>query len=58
MYITHSYVLQVLINGWNPNAVDIDGNPLPTLIYLSREKKPQCTHNFKAGAMNAMVIKF
>lgn len=57
MYITHSYVLQVLMDGWNPNIVDMDGNPLLTLIYLSREKKPQYTHNL-AGARKAVVIKF
>ncbi|CAI9772785.1 unnamed protein product [Fraxinus pennsylvanica] len=51
----HQSIVQVLIDGWNPNTVDIDGNPLPTLIYLSREKKPQCAHNFKAGAMNALI---
>ncbi|KAL2473126.1 Cellulose synthase-like protein E1 [Forsythia ovata] len=51
----HQSIVQILIEGWNPNAVDIDGNPLPTLVYLSREKKPQCAHNFKAGAMNALI---
>jgi hypothetical protein len=37
--------------------VDIEGQPLPTLVYLAREKRPQYHHNFKAGAMNALVIK-
>ena len=35
--------------------MDIEGQPLPTLVYLAREKKPQFHHNFKAGAMNALV---
>lgn len=30
---------------------------LPTLVYLAREKRPQHPHNFKAGAMNALVIR-
>ncbi|KAL2523792.1 Cellulose synthase-like protein E1 [Abeliophyllum distichum] len=51
----HQSIVQILIEGWNPNAVDIDGNPLPTLVYLSREKKPQYAHNFKAGAMNVLI---
>jgi hypothetical protein len=28
---------------------------LPTLVYVAREKRPQYHHNFKAGAMNALV---
>jgi hypothetical protein len=28
---------------------------LPTLVYMAREKRPQWPHNFKAGAMNALV---
>lgn len=54
--MTYNYALQILIEGWNSNAVDIDGNPLPTLVYVSRQKKPQYAHNFKAGALNALVI--
>jgi len=34
----------------------LDG--LPHLIYISREKRPQYHHNYKAGAMNVLVIKF
>ena len=29
---------------------------LPHLIYVSREKKPHQTHNYKAGAMNVLVM--
>ncbi|KAI7994871.1 Cellulose synthase-like protein E2 [Camellia lanceoleosa] len=36
------------------SAVDDDGHQLPTLVYLAREKRPQCPHNFKAGSMNAL----
>ena len=28
---------------------------LPHLIYISREKRPQYPHNYKAGAMNVLV---
>lgn len=48
---------QILIDGRNGKAVDAYGNRLPTLVYLSREKKPGKPHNFKAGSMNALVIK-
>ncbi|PIA26455.1 hypothetical protein AQUCO_09300036v1 [Aquilegia coerulea] len=51
----HQTILQVLIDGRNPNAVDIDGGALPTLVYLSREKRPSHHHKFKAGAMNALI---
>jgi len=29
---------------------------LPHLIYISREKRPKYEHNYKAGAMNVLVI--
>ena len=35
--------------------MDIDGGRLPTLVYMAREKRPHWSHNFKAGAMNALV---
>jgi len=28
---------------------------LPTLVYMAREKRAHYHHNFKAGAMNALV---
>ncbi len=34
---------------------DIDGNELPRLVYVSREKRPGYNHHKKAGAMNALV---
>ncbi|KAG6639182.1 cellulose synthase-like protein E6 [Carya illinoinensis] len=51
----HQTILQVLLDGKDPKAVDIEGQPLPTLVYLAREKRPQHHHNFKAGAMNALI---
>ncbi|KAK8507546.1 hypothetical protein V6N12_072801 [Hibiscus sabdariffa] len=51
----HQTILQILIDGRDPNAVDVEGNVLPTLVYLAREKRPQYHHHFKAGAMNALV---
>ncbi|GAV86437.1 LOW QUALITY PROTEIN: Cellulose_synt domain-containing protein, partial [Cephalotus follicularis] len=51
----HQTILQILIDGRDPKAMDIEGQPLPTLVYLSREKRPQYHHNFKAGAMNALI---
>ncbi|KAK6133039.1 hypothetical protein DH2020_033194 [Rehmannia glutinosa] len=51
----HQSIVQILIDGGNPQAVDIDGNKLPMLVYLSREKRPGCAHNFKAGSMNALI---
>ncbi|XWS64954.1 hypothetical protein CRYUN_Cryun05aG0048600 [Craigia yunnanensis] len=51
----HQTILQILIDGRDPNAVDIEGKPLPTLVYLAREKRPQYHHHFKSGAMNALI---
>ncbi|KAL0903154.1 hypothetical protein M5K25_027511 [Dendrobium thyrsiflorum] len=34
---------------------DIDGNELPRLVYVSREKRPGFQHHKKAGAMNALI---
>ncbi|XVF56876.1 hypothetical protein PTKIN_Ptkin06aG0155400 [Pterospermum kingtungense] len=51
----HQTILQIVIDGRYPNAVDIEGKPLPTLVYLAREKRPQYHHHFKAGAMNALI---
>ncbi|KAI8016661.1 Cellulose synthase-like protein E6 [Camellia lanceoleosa] len=42
-------IVQILIDGRKLSAVDDDGHQLPTLVYLAREKRPQCPHNFKAG---------
>ncbi|KAL6655386.1 hypothetical protein ACP70R_006212 [Stipagrostis hirtigluma subsp. patula] len=51
----HQPIVQILIDGKDINAVDNDGNVLPTLVYMAREKRPQYHHNFKAGAMNALI---
>lgn len=37
------------------NDVDVEGCALPTLVYMAREKRPEWPHNFKAGAVNALV---
>lgn len=34
---------------------DVEGNVLPRLVYISREKRPGFEHHKKAGAMNALV---
>ncbi|CAL5063862.1 unnamed protein product [Urochloa decumbens] len=51
----HQPIVQVLIHGKDRDAVDNEGNVLPTLVYMAREKRPQYHHNFKAGAMNALI---
>ncbi|CAL5087817.1 unnamed protein product [Urochloa decumbens] len=51
----HPPIVQVLIDGKSPNVVDNEGSLLPTLVYMAREKRPQYHHNFKAGAMNALI---
>ncbi|KAL2495846.1 Cellulose synthase-like protein E1 [Forsythia ovata] len=51
----HDTILQILIDGQDAEFNDIEGCRLPTLVYLAREKRPQHFHNFKAGAMNALI---
>ncbi|PHU12914.1 Cellulose synthase-like protein E1 [Capsicum chinense] len=51
----HAAILQILIDSRDEGAKDIDGVKLPTLVYVAREKRPQHFHNFKAGAMNALI---
>ncbi|KAL4185747.1 hypothetical protein AMTRI_Chr10g232260 [Amborella trichopoda] len=51
----HPPIVQILIGGGDLKELDRDGVPLPTLVYLAREKTPERPHNFKAGAMNALI---
>ncbi|KAK4275299.1 hypothetical protein QN277_018408 [Acacia crassicarpa] len=49
----HQPIVQIIIGGRDTNAIDGDG--LPTLVYMAREKRPNFPHHFKAGAMNALI---
>ncbi|KAM3222995.1 cellulose synthase-like protein E1 isoform X2 [Capsicum annuum] len=51
----HAAILQILIDSRDEGAKDFDGVKLPTLVYVAREKRLQHFHNFKAGAMNALI---
>ncbi|KAM6552579.1 hypothetical protein CsatB_013341 [Cannabis sativa] len=51
----HHTILQIIIDGREQNGKDVGNCTLPTLVYLAREKRPQFHHNFKAGAMNALI---
>ncbi|KAG2242793.1 hypothetical protein Bca52824_095366 [Brassica carinata] len=44
----------VMQDGQN-GGLDAEGNELPRLVYVSREKRPGFQHHKKAGAMNALV---
>lgn len=48
-----STALQVFLG--HSGGHDTDGNELPRLVYVSREKRPGFNHHKKAGAMNALV---
>lgn len=54
-WIANLYISQILVDRNDPSARDVSGFCLPSLVYLAREKRPQHFHNFKAGAMNALV---
>ncbi|XP_072967730.1 cellulose synthase A catalytic subunit 4 [UDP-forming] [Typha angustifolia] len=49
----HPGMIQVFLG--NTGAHDLEGNELPRLVYVSREKRPGYQHHKKAGAMNALV---
>ncbi|KAL6200636.1 hypothetical protein ACLB2K_030417 [Fragaria x ananassa] len=51
----HHSIVQIISDGRDTQAADNDGCRLPTIVYMSREKRPQQPHNFKAGAMNALL---
>ncbi|CAM6023646.1 unnamed protein product [Sphagnum balticum] len=51
----HPAMIQVLVFLGHNGGHDIDGNELPRLVYVSREKRPGYNHHKKAGAMNALV---
>ncbi|KAL4562944.1 hypothetical protein LXL04_026975 [Taraxacum kok-saghyz] len=51
----HQAIVQILIDQRDPEAKDIDENSLPGLVYVAREKRREWHHNFKAGAMNALI---
>ncbi|XP_044469874.1 cellulose synthase A catalytic subunit 2 [UDP-forming]-like [Mangifera indica] len=49
----HPGMIQVFLG--HGGVCDIDGNELPRLVYVSREKRPGFDHHKKAGAMNALI---
>ncbi|KAE8733696.1 putative cellulose synthase A catalytic subunit 5 [Hibiscus syriacus] len=49
----HPRMIQVFLRQGGRH--DTDGNELPRLVYVSREKRPSFNHHKKAGAMNALV---
>ncbi|CAI9093442.1 OLC1v1028944C1 [Oldenlandia corymbosa var. corymbosa] len=49
----HPSVIQVLLEGSKDK--DIEGNPMPNLVYISREKSKASPHHFKAGALNTLL---
>ncbi|EER93135.1 hypothetical protein BDA96_01G022500 [Sorghum bicolor] len=49
----HPGMIQVFLG--QSGGHDVEGNELPRLVYVSREKRPGYDHHKKAGAMNALV---
>ncbi|KAJ0986133.1 hypothetical protein J5N97_004489 [Dioscorea zingiberensis] len=49
----HPTVIQILLESSKDR--DVSGAQLPSLVYLSREKSSTTPHNFKAGALNALL---
>ncbi|CAN1744985.1 Cellulose synthase A catalytic subunit 3 [UDP-forming] [Linum perenne] len=49
----HPGMIQVFLG--HSGGLDSDGNELPRLVYVSREKRPGFQHHKKAGAMNSLV---
>ncbi|XP_031116984.1 cellulose synthase-like protein E1 [Ipomoea triloba] len=52
----HAAILKIVIDGREEEGnKDSEGHSLPTLVYMAREKRPHHFHNFKAGALNALI---
>ncbi|CAI9093444.1 OLC1v1028946C1 [Oldenlandia corymbosa var. corymbosa] len=49
----HPSVIQVLLE--SDKDKDTAGNPMPNLIYVSREKSKASPHNFNSGALNTLI---
>ncbi|XP_034915572.1 cellulose synthase A catalytic subunit 2 [UDP-forming] isoform X1 [Populus alba] len=49
----HPGMIQVFLG--QSGVRDVEGNELPRLVYVSREKRPGFEHHKKAGAMNALM---
>ncbi|XP_004503981.1 cellulose synthase A catalytic subunit 6 [UDP-forming] [Cicer arietinum] len=49
----HPGMIQVFLG--HDGVRDVEGNELPRLVYVSREKRPGFDHHKKAGAMNSLV---
>ncbi|KAJ4951038.1 hypothetical protein NE237_027870 [Protea cynaroides] len=49
----HPGMIQVFLG--QTGVRDVEGNELPRLVYVSREKRPGFDHHKKAGAMNALM---
>ncbi|TKY49829.1 cellulose synthase A catalytic subunit 5 of UDP-forming [Spatholobus suberectus] len=49
----HPGMIQVFLG--ETGGYDMDGNELPRLVYVSREKRPKFNDQRKAGALNALV---
>ncbi|KAF5946916.1 hypothetical protein HYC85_017144 [Camellia sinensis] len=49
----HPGMIQVFLG--HSGGFDVEGNELPRLVYVSREKRPGFQHHKKAGAMNALI---
>eukprot|EP00850_Spirogloea_muscicola_P008695 SM000047S16834 [mRNA] locus=s47:235725:242330:+ [translate_table: standard] len=53
-YLNHDGIIQVFLHP-DGDVMDVEGEHLPPLIYVSREKRPGHNHNKKAGAINALL---
>ncbi|CAI6002670.1 unnamed protein product [Closterium sp. NIES-64] len=49
----HPGMIQVFLGP--SGGTDVEGNMLPRLVYVSREKRPGYNHHKKAGAMNSLI---
>ncbi|KAL4365285.1 hypothetical protein AHAS_Ahas07G0090800 [Arachis hypogaea] len=54
-YEEYKVRINALVFLGHTGAHDIEGNELPRLVYVSREKRPCYQHHKKAGAENALV---
>eukprot|EP01018_Ginkgo_biloba_P003010 Gb_04498 [translate_table: standard] len=49
----HPSIVQICLE--NTKDLDVEGHYLPNLIYVSREKRSEYHHHYKAGALNVLI---
>lgn len=53
--LDHPSTIEVIHRNSSDEVAQADQQQMPLLVYVSREKRPSHSHNFKAGALNVLL---